>query len=112
MIKNQHQTTQNTNHGTSSSSQKEQVSHQATIEIIKALDPAEFEVEINKALDKAREKGEPIGALETTKETFDAYRPWGDKAAYYIYKGVKIYKQGDRAAIEKEEAKTIYDLVK
>lgn len=44
--------------------------------------------------------------IETTPQVFDHYMR-GQKTAYFYYQGVRVYKHGEREAIEERELRTI-----
>lgn len=44
--------------------------------------------------------------VEVSKEVFDHYMR-GQKTPYFIYQNVRVYKYGEREAIEKDERRTV-----
>lgn len=63
---------------------------------------------INSFMDKVTQaKLSGINYVEVSKEIFDHYMR-GQDTKYFIYQDVRVYKYGEREAIEAQEARTIY----
>lgn len=62
---------------------------------------------VNTFMDKvAIAKANNEGFVETSPAVFDHYMR-GQKTPYFLYQGIRVYKYGEREAIEEKESKTV-----